>query len=205
MHIVPAGWEPYLHEYGYWAVLAGLFMENLCLPVPGESLLLAAGALAGRGELPLAAVLAASWVGAVAGCCLGYAIGLQGGRRLVMRYGRYVLVTEKRLARAEGFFERYGGAVVVGARFIWGMRNVMGLVAGILKMPWGPFLAYNMAGAALWVGFWGVVAYELSRRAGWLEAHWTWVAGGLGILAAAVVGVIAHRRHGGNRPAQDVD
>jgi membrane protein DedA with SNARE-associated domain len=195
MHILPPAWAPYLHQYGYWAVAGGLLLESVGLPVPGESLLIAGGALAGSGRLPLAAVLAAGWAGAVAGCCLGYAIGLHGGRRLAVRYGRYVLLNEERLARAEGFFVRHGGAVVIGARFVWGMRNVTGLVAGALRMPWRRFLAYNMAGAALWVGFWGMLAYELGERVEWLEAHWLWLAAGAAILLAAAVGVWAHLRH----------
>jgi len=197
MHMVPAGWEPYLQEYGYGAVFAVLMLENLGLPVPGESVLIAAGALAGRGGLWIVLVLAAGWAGAVTGCCVGYGIGRHGGRRLVVRYGRRLLVTEERLARAERFFERYGGAVVVGARFVPGLRELSGIVAGTLKMPWRSFLAYNAAGATLWVGFWGVLAYELSQQAGWLAGHWVWLAAvGAAVAATALAAYVLLRRRG---------
>ena len=206
MHM-PAPWGPYLREYGYWAVFAALMLENAGLPVPGESVLMAAGALAGRGGLWIGLVLLGAWAGAVAGWCLGTAIGRFGGRRLVLRYGRYVLLTEERLERAEGFFERYGGAVVVGARFMPGLRELSGLVAGTLRMPWRAFLVYNAVGAALWVGFWGTLAYVVGERARWLVAHWVWLVAAVGAVAV-VLGVVyvLRRRRGssGNGPAQGV-
>jgi len=83
----------------------------------------------------------------------------------VLRYGRYVLITEERLQRAEGFFRRYGGAVVLMARFFAVLRQINGIVAGTAQMSWRRLLAYNMLGAALWVGFWGMLFYELGGKA----------------------------------------
>jgi len=114
------------------------------------------------GIVPL---LLTACIAAVTGDNIGYAIGRFGGRRLVLRYGRYVLITEERLQRAEGFFRRYGGAVVLMARFFAVLRQLNGVVAGTAKMNWRRFLAYNMLGAALWVGFWGMLFYELGEKA----------------------------------------
>ena len=172
VHELMAAWEPFLRDYGYWAVLAAILLEDFGLPVPGESVLIAAAALAGRGKMHIALVLVAAWVGAVIGDNIGYGIGHFGGRRLVVRYGRRVLITDARLARAEGFFGRYGGAVVLGARFVVVLRQLNGIVAGTMKMPWWRFLAFNAAGATLWVGFWGMLAYEASKRAARLADGW---------------------------------
>jgi membrane protein DedA with SNARE-associated domain len=102
---------------------------------------------------------------AVTGDNTGYAIGRFGGRKLVLRYGRYLLMTEQRLQKTEGFFGRYGGAMVLIARFFTVLRQLNGIVAGTAKMSWWRFLSYNALGAALWVTFWGVLFYELGEKA----------------------------------------
>ena len=94
---------------------------------------------------------------AIAGSTVGYAIGRLGGRVLVLRYGRYVLVTSERLDKAERFIDRRGWLVVTVARFIEGLRQAVGLVAGITGMRWPLFLACNAAGAAAWVAVWASV------------------------------------------------
>jgi membrane protein DedA with SNARE-associated domain len=158
--------KPYLDHYGYWALFGAILLENFGMPVPGETLLIASALLASRGGMHIVPVLLIACVAAVTGDNIGYAIGRYGGRRLVFRYGRYVLITEERLQKAEGFFRRYGGAVVVVARFLAGLRQLNGIVAGTVKMRWRRFLVYNMLGAALWVGFWGILFYELGDQAG---------------------------------------
>jgi membrane protein DedA with SNARE-associated domain len=94
---------------------------------------------------------------AIAGSSVGYAIGRLGGRVLVLRYGRYVLVTSERLDKAERFIDRRGWLVVTAAGFIEGLRQAVGLVAGITGMRWPLFLACNAAGAAAWVAVWASV------------------------------------------------
>lgn len=157
--------QPYLNHYGYWAVFGAILLENFGIPVPGETLLIAGALLASQGKMDIRSLLVTACIAAVTGDNIGYAIGRFGGRRLVFSYGRYVLITEQRLQKAEGFFRRYGGVVVVMARFLAVLRQLNGIVAGTAKMSWRRFLAYNMLGAALWVGFWGMLFYELGERA----------------------------------------
>jgi membrane protein DedA with SNARE-associated domain len=100
------------------------------------------------------AVAAVGFIAAVTGDNLGFAIGHFGGRALALRWGRYVFLTEARLDRAEGFFERHGAWIVTVARFIEGLRQLNGIAAGLADMRWLRFLAFNALGAALWVGTW---------------------------------------------------
>lgn len=157
--------KPYLNHYGYWALFGALLVESFGMPVPGETLLIASALLASHGEMHIVPVLLIACAAAVTGDNIGYAIGHFGGRKLVLRYGHYVLISEQRLQKAEGFFDRYGGAVVVIARFLAVLRQLNGVVAGTVKMSWHRFLAYNILGAALWVGFWGMLFYELGEKA----------------------------------------
>jgi membrane protein DedA with SNARE-associated domain len=150
---------PVLDRYGYLAVGGFVLLEDFGVPTPGETILIAAAVYAGAGRLSIVVVVLIAWAAAVLGDNIGYAIGAFGGRRLVARYGRYVLITEERLDKAAAFFERHGGKVVVVARFIEGLRQVNGIVAGTSAMTWRRFLVFNGLGAALWVGTWSAVGY----------------------------------------------
>jgi membrane protein DedA with SNARE-associated domain len=150
---------PVLDRYGYLAVGGFVLLEDFGVPTPGETILIAAAVYAGAGKLSIVLVVLIAWVAAVVGDNIGYAIGTFGGRRLVTKYGRYVLITEERLDKAGSFFERHGGKVVVVARFIEGLRQVNGIVAGTSAMTWRRFLVFNALGAALWVGTWSAVGY----------------------------------------------
>jgi membrane protein DedA with SNARE-associated domain len=154
-----ASLAPILVAHGYLAVFGFLFIESFGAPVPGQTMLMAAGVFAGAGKLNVAGVAILGFLAAVAGDNIGYLIGHFGGRRLVLRFGRYVFVTEERLTKAEGFFGHHGGKIVAVARFIDGLRQLNGIVAGIAGMPWQRFLAFNALGAAAWVGVWTSVGY----------------------------------------------
>jgi membrane protein DedA with SNARE-associated domain len=154
-----AGLAPLLDHYGYLALGGLIFVEDFGVPSPGETILIAASVYAGAGRLNIVAVGVIAVLAAVAGDNIGYAIGRFGGHALVLRFGKYVLITRERLDKAERFFRRHGGEIVVVARFIEGLRQLNGIIAGIAEMPWPRFLAFNTLGAALWVGVWSAVGY----------------------------------------------
>jgi membrane protein DedA with SNARE-associated domain len=150
---------PVLERHGYAAVIVLVGVEGFGIPFPGQTILIAAGLFAASGQLNLVAVLAVGLLAAVVGDNIGYAIGRCGGRRLVRRFGRYVFLTEERVAVAERFFARRGTIVVPTARFVEGLRQANGIVAGMVEMAWLRFLLYNALGAVAWVGVWVFVGY----------------------------------------------
>lgn len=150
---------PLLDHWGYLAMAFLLFVEDFGVPAPGETVLIAASVYAGAGRLNIVAVGVIALAAAVLGDNVGYAIGRFGGRELALRFGRYVLLTEERLDKAEAFFTRHGGKIVTVARFIEGLRQANGIIAGITGMRWLKFLAFNALGAALWVATWTSVGY----------------------------------------------
>ena len=194
--------KPYLDDYGYATVFAGLLLESFGLPLPGETLLIAGAALAAKGDLQIVPLLACAWVAAVLGYNLSYAVGRFGGHRLVVRYGARIGITADRLNKVEKFFERFGGEVVLVARFIVIARQLNGFVAGTVGMGWWRFLAYNCIGAALWVGAWGLGVYFVGERIGafvpWLH-RLGFLALGLGALVLVAAAVLhARRRRAGD-------
>jgi hypothetical protein len=99
---------PLLDSYGYLAVGGLLLAENVGVPLPGETILIAAALYAGAGQLNIALVALIALVACIVGDNAGYALGRYGGRAVVLRYGQYVLLTEARLDAAQRFFDRHG-------------------------------------------------------------------------------------------------
>jgi membrane protein DedA with SNARE-associated domain len=151
--------EPTLNHYGYLAVVALVLIEDFGVPVPGETVLILAAVYAGAGRLNIVLVALLGFFGALLGDNIGFAIGHFGGRPLAERYGRYIFLTPERLEKATSFFERHGGKIIIVARFIEGLRQANGIIAGISGLRWTRFLVFNAIGAALWVAVWTSVGY----------------------------------------------
>ena len=193
---------PILTRYGYAAVFLLIMLEDFGMPVPGETALIVAAGAAAAGELNIWGVLAAAFLGALVGDNIGYAIGHFAGRALVIRVGGKVGITTERYEYAEGFFNRYGDGIIVGARFVEILRQLNGIVAGTLGMDWRRFLAFNTLGAALWVGVWGAAGYFAGEHIAQVHAffrRFTWLAVAA-VVIAIVVALIVHRRRTKQNP-----
>jgi membrane protein DedA with SNARE-associated domain len=149
-----AGLENFVRHYGAFAVMLILAIEAIGAPVPGETLLIFASVLAGRGEMSLPALLVFAWIGSVIGDNLGFLIGRKLGRKTVLRFGAKVGLTNERFSKIENNYVRYGSATVSFARFFSILRQLNGIVAGILGMSWLRFVLFDAVGAALWVTVW---------------------------------------------------
>ncbi len=190
--------EPVLNKYGYAAVLGLVLIEDFGVPVPGETVLILASVYAGTGRLNIVLVALLGFLGAVVGDNIGFAVGHFGGRPLVDRYGRYILLTPERVERATSFFERHGGKIIVVARFIEGLRQANGIIAGLSGMHWARFLAFNALGAALWVGVWASVGYasgpHINSVYNTATKYELYLAIAFGLLVAALVARHVMRR-----------
>ena len=148
-----------LQHFGVWAIGFLIMVEDFGIPVPGETILIAGAVYAGAGRLNVVAVGVVAFLAAILGDNIGFAIGHFGGRALALRWGKYVFLTEERLDKAERFFDRRGAIVITFARFVEGLRQANGIIAGITGMHWLRFLVFNAIGAALWVGTWVSLGY----------------------------------------------
>jgi membrane protein DedA with SNARE-associated domain len=149
-----------LDHYGIWAVGLLLLLENIGVPViPGEFAMIAGAIYAGAGQLNVVAVGVTAVVASFIGAMIGYGIGRLGGRTLVLRYGKYVLIKEHHLDKAEQAVDRYGGVIVVVARFIVGLRELNGIISGVTGMRPATFTTFNAIGAVAWAGTWVSLGY----------------------------------------------
>jgi membrane protein DedA with SNARE-associated domain len=191
------GIAPILDRWSYLAVAAIIGVESFGFPAPGQTIMVVAAIYSSSGRLDVWLVGIIAFLAAVIGDNIGYWIGLRGGRKAVHRFGKYIFITPERLERAEKFFLKRGNGIVVVARFIDGLRQLNGVIAGLTSMPWRTFLLYNAIGAALWVGWWVTIAYFLGNHVfdliGKLH-HFGWVAIVAVVLAIATY-VFFHMRH----------
>jgi membrane protein DedA with SNARE-associated domain len=160
---------------GYVGLALLLIAENLFPPIPSEVVLPLAGFLVGRGDLGFWQALLASTFGSVAGALILYVLGRYGGRKLVLRYGRFLHVDEDRLDRADGWFRRYGDWVVLFARVVPFARSVVSIPAGTMKMPAVRFTALTALGSLAWntllIGAGVVLGANWQRVEAWIGSY----------------------------------
>ncbi|MGH9325454.1 MAG: DedA family protein [Terriglobia bacterium] len=140
----------FFHRYGYWTVLAATLFENICIPVPAEATLLFAGFLARGGDLHLHWAILAAIAGSVAGEAIGYGIGDWGGKAILDRLRKRFFISARAYERSQAIFLKHGDWVVLVARFVSGLRELIGIIAGICRMPFSRFMLFNCAGAVIW-------------------------------------------------------
>ena len=165
------------------------------VPVPGEAALVLAAIYAGvTGQLNIAGVVAAATVGAILGDNGGYWLGRTIGLSLLLRYGRYALISEGKIKLGRYLFDRHGGKVVFFGRFVAVLRVLAAFLAGLNHMPWPRFVAFNIAGGVLWAAVFGFGAYLLGSQFHHLTGPLGY--GAVGIAALAVTAsVVLFRRH----------
>ena len=151
--------QPLLQRYGYGAAFAAVMAEGMGIPTPGQTLLMAGALEAAEGRMSIALLLILVTTAATLGNSVGYAIGRWGGRLALDK----LKVNPQRQQHLDDLFKRHGGVVILLARFLDGLRQLNGIVAGVLQMPWWTFTAYNVAGALLWTCSWGLGTYYLGR------------------------------------------
>jgi membrane protein DedA with SNARE-associated domain len=172
-------------QYGYWAVLIGVLLENAGLPVPGETLVLVAGFLAGSEDLNYWWVLGIAATSAAVGGSLGYWIGFYGGWSLLLRLGKLLRLQEVQLLELKERFGYNAARAVFLGRFVAFLRVFVGPMAGIAGMPFGKFLVYNCAGAVLWASVMVTLAFFAGQLIS-LEELIAW-ASKLGLLALGLI------------------
>ncbi len=155
-HVIDAG--------GYAGLAALMGIESACIPLPSEIIMPFAGYLVYLGHLNLFFVATAGAVGCNAGSLVAYWIGARGGRPLVERYGRWVLMSHHDLDRMTNFFTRYGSITVLLARLLPVVRTFIAFPAGIAKMPQWKFHLYTFIGSWPWCFVLGYVGMKLGEK-----------------------------------------
>jgi membrane protein DedA with SNARE-associated domain len=192
--------EHFLESWGYLAIFTLSLISSTGIPVGAEVALIFGGVLSsGRvdGEvhpLNLVLVIGAATAAELIGSYVGYFVGARGGRPLVDRLGKYVLITHRDLDRAEAWFARRGEALVLVGRVVPLVRSFVSLAAGLGEMAIAKFTLFTLIGCAIWCTAIGVLGYDLGSSYNYVLKAFTdagYLAGA--IFGVAVVGLFVHR------------
>ena len=173
------------NEYGYTVIFVGIMLESIGLPLPGESLMIAAALYAATTrQLNIFILVPVAAVGAISGDQIGYFIGRWIGYRMLARWGHKLGLTDERLEFGRFLFRRYGAGVVFFGRFVAILRTFAAVLAGANRMPWHRFLLWNALGGVGWTALYGFGAYGLGDAAKRLKGP---VGIGLAVVGAAAL------------------
>jgi len=149
-----------IESLGYWGIFLAMTLESACIPLPSEIIMPFAGFVVWEGELTLWGITLVGALGNLFGSMIAYYVGLKGGRPLLEKYGKYILITPSKLNLADEWFSKYGQEAVLISRVLPGLRTFISLPAGITHMDLKKFIVYTFFGSLPWcfvLGYIGVL------------------------------------------------
>jgi membrane protein DedA with SNARE-associated domain len=182
-----------IEKMGYPGLFLLIMLESTMVPIPSELVMPFAGALAAEGKMSLAAILVINSVAALVGSGICYWLGKAGGKPLLLRYGKYVLIRAKDIEKTETYFARHGRATILIGRFLPVIRHIISIPAGIARMPLVPFFTQTLIGATIWGSVLILIGYELGKK--WESVakqikHWDLIGAGVILLVLVALGII---------------
>ncbi|MCF4176623.1 DedA family protein [Vibrio sp. McD22-P3] len=147
--------KPLLEQYGYFALIVSIFLEGIGIPMPGQSLMIAASILSSQQVMNLSLVLSISWLSCFLGNTCGYMIGYYFEGWL----DKKGYVSGPKMQKLQSMIKRYGPACLVISRFVEGMKQFMPLACGVAKMPRNEFLLGNALATTIWVAVFGLLTH----------------------------------------------
>jgi membrane protein DedA with SNARE-associated domain len=188
-----------IRDMGYVGLFVLIILESTMVPVPSLLVMPFAGFMASRGDFSLPVILVINSVGALVGSLLSYWLGYAGGKPLLLKYGKYVLVRPADLEKTEIFFERHGAWTVFIARFLPVVRHLISIPAGVARMRLPAFVLQTFLGSTAWGGGLMIVGYVLGtqwERVAKVAKRVDLVVAGVVVLTLVVLAVrfVARRR-----------
>ncbi len=183
----------FVQHGGYIAIFVLMVAESACIPFPSEATMLfggalAAGAIVGTSHhLNFLLVGLLGTLGNLVGSLIAYGVGRAGGRPLIERWGRYVLLRAHDLDRAEAWFSDHGEAAVFFSRLLPVVRTFISLPAGVAEMPLPTFTLYTVAGCLPWTFALAGIGYAVGRQWNTVERYIAWAGIGAAVLVVALV------------------
>lgn len=153
-----------IESLGYWGVFIGMTLESACIPIPSEIIMPFAGFAVFQGKMTLLGITLVGTLGNLLGSLIAYYVGLKGGRPLLERYGKYVLISHNKLNLADEWFDKYGNEAVLISRMLPVIRTFISLPAGIARMDLKRFIAYTFIGSLPWIFALGFIGVKLGSQ-----------------------------------------
>lgn len=181
---------------GYWGIFLLMAMESSVIPIPSEIVMPPAGYLVQQGRMNMALVILSGTAGSLVGAYANYFAARYLGRRLLLRYGRYVMITEEHFAQVEKFFRNHGEISTFVGRLLPVARHLISLPAGLARMNHWKFSLYTLAGAALWVSVLTWIGYFIGANQELIERYSKHAVADIVVFSVVLVAiyVFLHRR-----------
>jgi membrane protein DedA with SNARE-associated domain len=160
-----------IENLGYWGVFIGMTLESACIPLPSEVIMPLSGFVVYRGEMSLLGITIVGAVGNLIGSWIAYFVGLKGGRPFLEKYGKYVLISPKKLDMAHEWFDKYGHEAVLISRVLPIIRTFISLPAGIAEMDLKKFSIYTFVGSLPWCFVLGYIGFMLGPNWNIIEEY----------------------------------
>ena len=153
-----------IENLGYWGIFIGMTLESACIPLPSEVIMSFAGFAVFQGKMTLLGITLVGALGNLFGSLIAYFVGLKGGRPLLEKYGKYILISHDKLDLADAWFEKYGHEAVLISRVLPIIRTFISLPAGIARMNLKKFIIYTFFGSLPWVFTLGFIGVQLGSK-----------------------------------------
>jgi len=172
-----------ISSLGYSGVVLLMAIESACIPLPSEIIMPFAGFLVFKGEMTLWGVAMAGAIGCVVGSIPAYYLGMYGGRPLVEKYGKWVLISHKDLNWADKAFEKHGEIIIFIGRLLPAVRTFIAFPAGVARMNMTKFIVYTFVGSLIWCYLLALAGFKMgenweSLKQYFHEFHYVIAAGG---------------------------
>lgn len=184
-----------ISSLGYWGVLIGMTLESACIPIPSEIIMPFSGFVVWQGNtnMTLIGITIVGAFGNLIGSLIAYFIGLKGGRPLLTKYGKYLLITESKLQLADKWFLKYGGEAVLISRVLPIIRTFISLPAGIAHMDLKKFAMYTFIGSLPWSFVLGYIGVQLGPNWEIIKGYFHILDIIVGIVVLLVVGYLFYK------------
>lgn len=156
--------QDFIFRVGYPGLFLLITLESTLVPIPSELVMPFAGVLAAQGKFSLPVILVINSAAALLGSAISYWIGAAGGKPLLLKYGKYVLVRKHDIELTERFFARHGKATILVGRFLPVVRHIISVPAGVARMPLGAFFTQTFIGSTIWGSVLIVLGYHFGEQ-----------------------------------------
>jgi membrane protein DedA with SNARE-associated domain len=193
-----------IEQGGYWGAAFLMMLESMVAPVPSELVMPFVGFLVVEGKFDLVPAILVTSLASIIGSLVSYYVGYYGGRPIVLKVGRYLLLNREHLEWTERWFARHGSWTIFVSRFIPVVRHLISIPAGLGRMRLLPFCIYTLIGATMWNSFLLWCGYVLRQNWKLVEqyTHELDIAVALGLVICIIWFVVTHvRRVNGKQPA----
>ncbi|MEA3513383.1 MAG: DedA family protein [Campylobacterota bacterium] len=153
-----------IFDMGYLGIFLLMLIESSFIPFPSEIVLIPAGYLASKGDMSISLILFASLLGSISGALINYFGALYVGRKFLLKYGKYILVSPETLDKMETFFSKHGAISTFTGRLIPGIRQLISIPAGLSRMNLKVFVFYTSLGALIWSAILVALGYIIGEN-----------------------------------------